>query len=64
LFGITASVDATVRTENGQIVVTPDVPFGGFATITVFSNPAIEVQSVAASPMPAGFRVSATGRIR
>lgn len=64
LFGITASVDATVRTDNGQIVVTPDVPFGGFATITVFSNPSIEVQSVAASPMPAGFRVSATGRIR
>jgi hypothetical protein len=64
LFGVTATVDATARAQNGEIVVTPDVPFGGFATVTVFSNPAVEVQGVAASPTQNGFRVSAVGRIR
>jgi hypothetical protein len=64
LFGVTATVDATARAQNGQIVVTPDVPFGGLATITVFSDPAVEVQGVGASPAPDGFVVSAQGRIR
>jgi hypothetical protein len=40
------------------------VPFGGLATITAFSNPAVDVQAISASPTPDGFRVSATGRIR
>ena len=64
VLGVTASVDATARAQNGQIVVTPDVPFGGLATISVFSNPAVEVQGLSASPTPNGFRVAAVGRIR
>ena len=48
LFGVTATVDATVKTQNGSLVVVPDVPFGGLATIKVFSNPHIDVQSVSA----------------
>ena len=64
LFGVTATVDATARAQNGQILVTPDVPFGGFATITVFANPAVEVQGIAAIPTVDGFRATATGRIR
>ncbi len=39
LFGVTATVDATVSAQNGAVVVAPDVPLGGLATITVFSNP-------------------------
>ncbi len=64
LFGITASVDATVHEQNGAIVVTPDVPFGGFATITVFSSPHLYVTGVSAQPAPVGFYVSAQGVIR
>jgi LmeA-like phospholipid-binding len=64
LFGITASVDAIVHTQNGAIVVTPDVPFGGFATITVFSSPNLYVTGVSARPAPNGFYVSAQGVIR
>ena len=64
LFGVTATVDATARAQNGQILVTPDVPFGGFATITVFANPAVEVQGIAAIPTVDGFRATATWRIR
>jgi len=39
------------------------VPFGGLATIKVFSNPHVEVQSVSAAPAPGGFSVTATGRL-
>src|SRR5205085_12239245 len=52
VLGITATVDATVRTQNGDVIVTPDVPFGGLATVTVFSNAHLYVQSVTATPAP------------
>jgi hypothetical protein len=64
LLGVTATVDATVRPQNGALVVSPNVPFGGLATITLFSNPAIAVQGVAATPSPGGFALTANARIR
>jgi hypothetical protein len=64
LLGVTATVDATVRADNGALVVSPDVPFGGLATITLFQNPVIEIQGVAATPAPGGFRVTVTARLR
>lgn len=64
LFGVTATVDATVSASDGKLVVAPDVPFGGLATVTVFANPHLQVQSVAATPAPGGFRVTATGRLQ
>jgi hypothetical protein len=63
LFGLSASVDATVGARNGALVVAPDVPFGGLATITVFSNPHVEVQSIAATPTASGFAVRAAARL-
>jgi hypothetical protein len=59
LLGLRASVDATVAAENGALVVVPDVPFGGIATITLFDNPHVRVQSVAAVALPGAFRISA-----
>lgn len=64
VFGVTATADATVRPQDGALVVSPDVPFGGLATITLFSNPAIAVDGVAASPSPAGFTLIAQGHLR
>jgi hypothetical protein len=64
LFGVTATVDATAGASDGNLVVAPDVPFGGFATITVFSDPHVAVRSVSASSAPGGFRVTATGTLR
>lgn len=64
LFGISASVDATVGARDGALVVEPDVPLGGLATITVFSNPHVEVQSIGATTTDAGFAVHATARLR
>src|SRR5205085_1179057 len=64
VFGVTASIDATVSPQKGALVVQPNVPFGGLAAISVFANPHVEVQSVAASDAPGGFAVSAQGRLR
>jgi hypothetical protein len=64
LFGVTASVDATVSAQNGSVVVAPDVPFGGLATVTVFSDPRVRVQSVSASTAPGGFTVRAAAALR
>ncbi len=63
LLGLSASVDATVAARNGALVVVPDVPLGGLATITVFSNPHVEVQSVGATPTGDGFAVHATAQL-
>jgi LmeA-like phospholipid-binding len=63
LFGVTATVQAVVHAVSGRLVVTPNVPLGGFATITVFSNPHVVVQSVAASPVTGGFSVHATAMV-
>jgi hypothetical protein len=64
LFGVTATVDATVAARNGAILVQPDVPFGGLATVTVFSNPHVIVQGLSASTAVDGFHVTATGTLR
>lgn len=63
LLGVTASVDATVAPQKGALVISPDVPFGSLATITVFSDPHLSVQSVGASPTPGGFSVTAQARL-
>jgi hypothetical protein len=63
LFGVSATVDATVSARNGAIVVQPDVPLGGLATLTVFSNPNVYVQGVSARPAPGGFTVAVQARL-
>jgi hypothetical protein len=63
LFGVSATVQAVVRAAHGKLVVSPNVPLGGFATLTLFSNPHVSVQSVAASPAPEGFSVRATALV-
>jgi LmeA-like phospholipid-binding len=64
LLGVSATVDATVRPQNGALVVVPDVPFGGLATITVFSDPHVEVDGVSERAAPDGFTVTATARLK
>jgi hypothetical protein len=64
LFGVTATVTATVAPVNGALLVTPNVPLGGLATIRVFSDPHLAVDNVSASPTAGGFVATATGRLR
>ncbi|HWF26563.1 MAG TPA: hypothetical protein VG275_13995 [Solirubrobacteraceae bacterium] len=62
-FGITA--DATLSSDNGALEITPDVPLiGGLLTLTVFRDPHVDVQGVAATAVPGGFSVSASARLR
>jgi hypothetical protein len=63
LFGLTATVQAVVRSDHGRLVVSPNVPFGGFATLTLFANPHVAVQSVGASPVSGGFTVRGTALV-
>jgi len=58
------SVDATVRAAGGALVVSPDAPFGGLVTVTVFSARALQVTGVSATPVRGGFRARVTARLR
>jgi hypothetical protein len=62
--GISATVTATVAPQDGELLVTPNVPFGGLATVRVFSDPRIAVTGVSARRTADGFTASATGRMR
>ncbi len=64
LFGVTATADATVAASDGGLVIAPNVPLGGLATVTVFSNPHVQVQGLSARSAPGGFSVTAVGRLR
>jgi hypothetical protein len=61
VLGVTVTADATVRPENGSLVV--DAPFG-LATLTLFSSPRIAVEGVAAAAAPGGFALTGTARLR
>jgi hypothetical protein len=64
VLGLNVSLNATLRAQDGRLVVVPDVPFGGLATLTVFADPHIEVQGVDASSSPGGFLVTARAKLR
>ncbi|MFL5824841.1 MAG: hypothetical protein ACJ764_15525 [Solirubrobacteraceae bacterium] len=64
VLGITVSADATVLARDGELLLVPDVPFGTLATIKLFSNPALSVQAVSASPVSSGFALSMHARLR
>lgn len=64
LLGINASVDAVVAARDGTLVVAPNVPFGGIATITLLNDPHVRVESVSASTVPGGFRLQAQALVQ
>ena len=50
--------------QDGRLRIAPDVPFGGFAALTVFSDPHVYVDGVGARAAPGGFTLTARGRLR
>jgi hypothetical protein len=58
------SADFTVSAQNGDLVVAPDIPFGGLATLTLFHDSRIRVESVNAAAVPGGFSVQGTAALR
>ncbi len=64
VLGINATVDAVVAARDGALVVAPDVPFGGIATITLLNDPHVRVESVGATSVPGGFRLQAQALVQ
>lgn len=63
LLGVSATVDATLRADNGSLIFQPDVPLGGLATLVLFNNPRIAVEDVGATSTADGFVVTAHARL-
>jgi len=63
LLGLTSTIDATLRSQAGRLIVQPDVPFGALATLTLFSDPHVAVESVGAASTANGFTVQAQARL-
>jgi hypothetical protein len=63
LFGTTISANAVLLAQDGRLKIAPDVPFGGFATLTVFADPHVHVDGVGARAVSGGFIVTAQGRL-
>jgi hypothetical protein len=65
VLGASVRLQARVRAADGRLVVQPEgLPFGGLATLTVFSDRRIAVDGVGARPAADGFVVTARGRLR
>jgi DUF2993 family protein len=62
--GRTISARAVALARDGGLLVVPDVPFGGLLTLTVFSDPRIQVEGIGARPQADGFTVDARARLR
>jgi len=63
--GFSGSIDATVEAQNGKLVLVPQIPLvGGLLTFTLFNDPHLAVQAVAATPTATGFNVSARAVLR
>jgi hypothetical protein len=58
------SVDATVEARGGALIVSPNVPLGGLATVTVFSARRVRVTGVSAVSAPGGFVARVSGLLR
>ena len=64
VLGQSVAVDFTVQASHGDLVISPDVPFGSVAAVTAFADPAVRVTGVTAAAVPGGFTVRATGTLR
>ena len=64
VLGRQITVRARLSAREGALVIAPEGLLGGFATLTVFSDPRVRVRSVGAETSPAGFTLTAEGVVR
>jgi hypothetical protein len=64
VLGGSVAVDFSVRVSRGDLVVSPDVPFGAVATVTAFAEPDVHVTGISAAAVSGGFTVRATATLR
>jgi hypothetical protein len=64
LFGRRFSGSAVVSARDGRLQLEPDIPFGGFLSLTLFADPRVDVLDVGVRRGPNGFVFSARARLR
>lgn len=57
------AVRARLSASDGALIIAPDGLLGGFASVTVFSDPRVRVTGVGARSSPGGFTVVARARL-
>jgi hypothetical protein len=63
MLGVSVPVEVSVAARDGKLVVAPTGPLGLLATLTLYDDPRLRVQSVTASTVPGGLRFEARGRV-
>ena len=63
VLGVNVSADAVVAARDGRLVVAPTGLLGAFATITLYDDPQIHVQSLTAKAVPGGLRFMTRGKL-
>lgn len=63
ILGRTVSARALAAVVDGRIVIAPDIPFGGLASLTVFSDDRVLVDSLGARAAPSGFTLTASAHL-
>ncbi len=63
VLGVSASVEVVVAAQDGKLVVAPSGLFGALATVTLYNDPQIRVQSVTATEVPGGLEFVTRGRV-
>jgi len=64
LLGASVSARFRLLASEGRLIAEPEgVPFGGLATLTVFSDPHLRVEGIGVRTAPGGFALTARGRL-
>jgi hypothetical protein len=63
VLGVQTSVDVVIAARGGKLVVAPSGLLGAFATVTLYDDPEIRVQSVTATTVPGGLRFVTRGKV-
>lgn len=64
VLGTQVAVRAQLSAREGNLVISPEGLLGGFATVTVFSDPRVEVRDIGAREEPGGYTFTAVARLR
>jgi hypothetical protein len=65
LFGIQAAVDGVITATEGKLVIQPvGIPFGELLKLTLFSDPRIFIEGIAATSQPGGYRFTINAQLR
>lgn len=62
-FGRRVALRARLRGVDGRLVLSPDGFFGAFATVTVFDDPRVRAEDLAATPVEGGMEIAIEGRL-